>query len=137
MLGDARFIRTLQLRNLLSFGPDTPPIELGALNVLIGPNGSGKSNFIEAIDLLRASPTDLVAPVRAGGGTQEWLWKGVETLPVAEVDATFTYPGEVVPLRHRMSFSAVVQHFDLIEEGIGIEREDPSYLKESSCTIIA
>ena len=129
MLGDARFIRTLQLRNLLSFGPDTPPIELGALNVLIGPNGSGKSNFIEAIDLLRASPTDLVAPVRAGGGTQEWLWKGVETLPVAEVDATFTYPGEVVPLRHRMSFSAVVQHFDLIEEGIGIERADPSYLK--------
>ena len=39
MLGDARFIRTLQLRNLLSFGLDTPPIEFGALNVLIGQTG--------------------------------------------------------------------------------------------------
>ena len=68
MLGDKMFIRTLQLQNLLSFGPSSPPIELGALNVLIGPNGSGKSNIIEAIDLLRASATELVAPVRAGGG---------------------------------------------------------------------
>ncbi len=46
MSGDKRFIRTLQLQNLLSFGPAALPIELGALNVLIGPNGSGKSNII-------------------------------------------------------------------------------------------
>ena len=65
MQGDTRCIRTLQLRNLLSFGPDSPPIELGPLNVLIGPNGSGKSNVIEAIDLLRASaPAELLAGAR-------------------------------------------------------------------------
>ena len=118
MLGDKRFIRTLQLRNLLSFGPDTPPIELGPLNVLIGPNGSGKSNIIEAIDFLRASATDLVAPVRAGGGTEEWLWKGVEALPVAELDATLTYPDGIMPLRHKISFTAVSQRFELIDEAI-------------------
>ena len=56
MLGDARFIRTLQLRNLLSFGPDTPPIELGPLNVLDWAERVGQiQHVIEAIDLLRAS----------------------------------------------------------------------------------
>ena len=50
MQGDSRFIRTLQLGNLLSFGPESPPIERGPLNVLIGPNGSGKSNLIKAIE---------------------------------------------------------------------------------------
>ena len=46
------------------------------LNVLIGPNGSGKSNVIEAMELLRATPTDLAAAIRDGGGPLEWLWKG-------------------------------------------------------------
>ena len=118
MLGDARFIRTLQLRNLLSFGLDTPPIEFGALNVLIGPNGSGKSNIIEAIDLLRSSATDLLAPVRAGGGTEEWLWKGVDKPPHAELNATLTYPDGIMPLRHRISLTAVRQRFELIDEAI-------------------
>ena len=118
MQGDTKFIRTMQLSNLLSFGPDTPPIEFESLNVLIGPNGSGKSNAIEAIDLLRAAATDLVAPVRAGGGTQEWLWKGVEKPPNAEINATLTYPGGRMPLRHRISFTAVGQRFELIDEAI-------------------
>ena len=123
MLGGNRFIRTLQLRNLLSFGPSSPPIELGALNVLIGPNGSGKSNVIEAIDLLRASPADLVALVRAGGGTEEWLWKGSEDTPDAEVEATLYYPEGFMPLRHRISFTAVRQRFELLDEVIENERE--------------
>ena len=123
MLGDARFIRTLKLRNLLSFGPDTPPIELGPLNVLIGPNGSGKSNVIEAIDLLRASATDLVAPVRAGGGVDEWLWKGDKPHSVAKVDATANYPGGKVPLHHSISFASVGQRFALFDELIGDEPE--------------
>ncbi len=33
-------ITSLRIRNLLSFGEDSPPITLGDLNVLIGPNGS-------------------------------------------------------------------------------------------------
>ncbi len=124
MLGDARFIRTLRLQNLLSFGPDSTPIELGALNVLIGPNGSGKSNVIEAIDLLHATSTDLLSPIRAGGGVREWLWKGAKALPVAEMEATLTSPEGQEPLRHRIAFSAVAQHFELTDEGIGIQHKE-------------
>ncbi len=124
MLGDKRFIQSLQLRNLLSFGPDTQPLELGSLNVLIGPNGSGKSNFIEAIDLLRASAADLVAPVRAGGGVDEWLWKGSRLASVAEVNATLYYPNGIMPLRHRIRVGTVGQRFELVDEAIENEREE-------------
>lgn len=60
-------IKTIRLQNLLSFGPDTPELEMRPLNVLIGPNGSGKSNLIEAIGLLQAAPRDITAPIREGG----------------------------------------------------------------------
>ena len=113
MLGDKRFIRTLKLRNLLSFGPDSPPIELGPLNVLIGANGSGKSNVIEAIDLLLASATDLIAPIRYGGGTEEWLWKGGKGSPIAAVNAVVSYPDGPSPLSHEIAFTSVGQSFDL------------------------
>ncbi len=52
-------LEELTLRGILSFGSDTPPLAMRPLNVLIGPNGSGKSNLIEAIGLLRSSPTKL------------------------------------------------------------------------------
>ncbi len=130
-----RFIRTLQLRNLLSFGPDSPPIEFGQLNVLIGPNGSGKSNVIGAIDLLRSSATDVVAPIREGGGTEEWLWKGSTAAPVAEINATIENPGldasqskeEAIPLRHRISFSREKGSFKLVDEVIEDEQREFEY----------
>ena len=73
-------LKELHLQNILSFGPDTKPIPLGPLNVLIGPNGSGKSNLLEAISLLRAAPRDLSAPVKEAGGVRDWLWKGTKIL---------------------------------------------------------
>ena len=124
MKEDTRFIRTLQLRNLLSFGPDSAPIEFGPLNVLIGPNGSGKSNVIEAINLLRASATDLVAPIREGGGTEEWLWKGVDPRFVAELCATICLRGHKAPIRHSISFKSVGQRFELVEEQIEYEADE-------------
>lgn len=81
------FIQHLGLRGLLSFPPDMEPFELRPLNVLIGPNGSGKTNLVEALELLRATPTDFAAAVRAGGGgVEEWLWKGENQIPAAEID---------------------------------------------------
>ena len=132
MKGDTRFIRTLQLRNLLSFGPDSEPIEFGPLNVLIGPNGSGKSNVIGAIDLLRSSATDLVAPIREGGGTEEWLWKGVEQMPVARLDATFRLPDHKSPLRHKFSFESVRQRFALVDEQLDYEVEGSNEDKKTA-----
>jgi predicted ATPase len=82
-MGKPPMVKSLQLQNLLSFGPDTPAIELGPLNVLIGPNGSGKSNLIEAIGLLHAAPSgyELTRAVIQGGGVGEWLWKGGPSRP--------------------------------------------------------
>ncbi len=134
------------MRNLLSFGPDSEPIEFGPLNVLIGPNGSGKSNIIEAIDLLRASASSFGVPIREGGGATEWLWKGptkkdsqgrplrvssfslssTETFPTAEINATVNYPDNEVPLRHRLSFTAADQRFSLSGEAIENERDESS-----------
>ncbi|MBL8951715.1 MAG: AAA family ATPase, partial [Myxococcaceae bacterium] len=68
--------RRVTFKNLLSFGPAGVSVELRPLNVLIGPNGSGKSNFVEAIGLVSAAPSDLTEPIRLGGGVSEWLWKG-------------------------------------------------------------
>ena len=70
------FIQSITPRGLLSFGPDTPPLELRPLNVLIGPNGSGKSNLIDVIRLVRSMPTDMQEPIRQGGGVDGWIWKG-------------------------------------------------------------
>jgi predicted ATPase len=55
-----------------------PPLELLPLNVIIGPNSSGKSNLLEAIDILRATPSDVTQPIREGGGVEDYLWKGIQ-----------------------------------------------------------
>lgn len=123
MLGDKRFLRTIKLRNILSFGPDTPELELQSLNVLIGPNGAGKSNLIEAVGLLQSAPTNLVDPIRAGGGITEWLWKGSDGVRGAEIDATVFYPQGKMPLRHRLWFTMVGQRAELSDESI--EDDDP------------
>lgn len=115
MLGDKRLIRTIRLTNLLSFGPKTEETELLGLNVLIGPNGSGKSNLIEAIDVLRACPRNLQAPIRAGGGISEWLWKGGRAVPSAEIDVTVFRP-HGAPLRHVLSFTMAGFRFELLGE---------------------
>jgi predicted ATPase len=125
MLGDKRFLRTIRLRNILSFGPDTPELELQSLNVLIGPNGAGKSNLIEAISLLQSAPTNLLDPIRAGGGIAEWLWKGSDGVPVAEIDTTVAYPQGDRPLRHRISFKMIGQRAELVDEAIENGRRRP------------
>jgi predicted ATPase len=122
VLGDKRFLRTIKLRNLLSFGPEAPEIELLSLNVLIGPNGSGKSNLIEAISLLQSASGDLFLPVRTGGGLTEWLWKGSPQPRSAEINATLVNPHGSQALRHRLEFAVVAQRAELQDEAIENER---------------
>jgi predicted ATPase len=94
-------IREITLRNLLSFGPETPPLELRPLNVLIGPNGSGKSNLIEAISLLQAAPKDLSTPIGEGGGIDEWIWKGAPKLS-ARIGVELQLPSSIKSIRHEL-----------------------------------
>ncbi|MCA9245352.1 MAG: AAA family ATPase, partial [Phycisphaerales bacterium] len=59
-----RTFEQIKLTNLLSFGPDTPALELLPLNVLVGPNGSGKSNLFSALSILQAAPSKITRPIR-------------------------------------------------------------------------
>jgi predicted ATPase len=115
-------IRELSLRGLLSFGPDSPPLEMRPLNVLIGPNGSGKSNLLEAIGLLRSAATKLTAPMRGpgGGGVTEWIWKG-DPSGTARIDAIIDRPCQ--SLRHVIEFTETAARFELVDERV--ENSEP------------
>ena len=119
-----KFIRRLEMRGLLSFPPDMPAFELQDLNVLIGPNGSGKSNVIEAIELLRATPTDFAGAIRDGGGAAEWLWKGEAAKNVANIEIEtgdqpvgLTNPPEL-PFRYRLEFVTANTRVEVSDEAI-------------------
>jgi predicted ATPase len=116
--------RLLQIapRNLLSFGPETEPLWLDNLNVLIGPNGSGKSNLLEAIALLRSCPTDLRPVITKGGGTSEWIWKGRPD-SFASIDVVVENPRGKQALRHVLAFRREQQSFRIADERI--EDEHP------------
>jgi predicted ATPase len=116
-----RFIHKIKLQNFLSYGSEGEEIELQPLNVLIGPNGSGKSNLIEAIGILKATPTDLPAPFRQGGGIDEFLWKGEGSNPIANIDIILNYPypekyGK--NLHYKLSLTSVGQRLELVDEAV-------------------
>lgn len=120
---DVPFIREIQLANLLSFGPKTPRLSLGPLNVLIGPNGAGKSNLIEALALMRATPVspdaagngDVRSVLRRSGGVGEWIWKGGKAAK-ALIGVEVWNPQRQEPLAHFFQF-----YFD--GEGFGLSDE--------------
>src|SRR5439155_13954813 len=99
------FLRSLKLNSFLSFGPESRDIELTALNVLIGPNASGKSNFIEALELIHATPTDISDAIRIGGTAGEWLWKGVAPPKPAAIETRICSNGPTPELRYRLAFT--------------------------------
>lgn len=120
-------IRSIKLTNLLSFGPDSPELELRPLNVLIGPNGSGKSNLIEAIRLLQAAPSDLSKPVRGlqGGGIGEWLWKGKIPAKRATLVTVTNYPRWDWNVCHRIVFAESIRRLEIREESIELMKNSP------------
>ena len=110
-------LQALHPVNLLSFGPDSPEIALGPLNILIGPNGSGKSNLIETISLLRSSAIDMQETIRRGGGVAEWIWKGSHTSK-AFLSAIIANPQRELPLHHSFSIAMENQAFEFSNEQI-------------------
>jgi predicted ATPase len=91
-------------------------VELTGLNVLIGPNGVGKSNFIEALELLHATPTDLPAAIRAGGRPMDWLWRGGNQVSSARVEAVCSAHGELRALAYRMAFTESGNRLEIVDE---------------------
>jgi predicted ATPase len=127
---DTRLLKQIRLSNFLSFGPDTPPLALESLNLLIGPNGTGKSNLIEALALMRATPitpqatasADVRGVMRRGGGTREWIWKGAQKSP-ASAELVIRNPKGRQFLRHLFAFRRDELGFRLHDEHV--ENETP------------
>ncbi len=128
-------IKSLKLTNFLSFGPDSPAVELGPLNVLIGANGSGKSNFLAVFDILKNAPSDISLPIRSTGGVAEWLWKGSYTkenrllgaADAAEIELELKLEmiGESVRTLYSLMFGDSQGGFDIHDEVIE-NLEDPN-----------
>ncbi len=123
-------IRQLHLKNLLSYGPESEPLTLGSLNVLIGPNGSGKSNFIEALSLLQAAPAEITRPIRDGGGIRDWLHKTRKKAtgsPTARVEAILKYPAGRQSLRYGIEFTEEANRLTITDEVIENDHPDAGH----------
>ncbi len=116
-------IQEITARNILSFGPDSAPIPLRRLNVLIGPNASGKSNLIEILRLLSASHSSLNAVTRKGGGALEWVYMKDQGA-VAQVQAVITNPGASSGVRHTLEFRGTAH--GLVMEDERLEQSTPA-----------
>jgi predicted ATPase len=125
------FLQSLKLDGFLSFAPGSEAVPLSPLNVLIGPNGSGKSNFIEAVELLHATPTSIASAIREGGGVQEWIWKGEPPKSKANLEAFITTPFKIPPsIRYRLALAASGQRAEVIDEAIDGIPENYSKIKD-------
>lgn len=127
MLG-TKFLDSVRLEGLLSYGSRGTELDLLPLNVLIGPNAGGKSNLIEALGLLAAAPRDLAARIREGGGASEWIWKGGRLIrTTAKVEAVLHHPN----LHYRLAFTAEASRFHLrretLENHVGPVGQVPYY----------
>ena len=115
--------RRIKAQNVLSFGPKGIDLELGPLNVLIGPNGSGKSNLLDVFSLFQAAPKELAAPVRKGGGVQDWIWRGnPDATAVVSVDVSEHSPTDrtdsPIAIRHEIAIYEASQMFWLNDERV-------------------
>lgn len=88
-------IKRIELKNFLSFGPNSPAVELGPLNVLIGPNGSGKSNLVTALGLLRNISRGFADAFVGTGGAQNLAWNRAGRGDRVQLGVIFHYaPGQ-------------------------------------------
>nr|WP_315489486.1 AAA family ATPase [uncultured Rhodoferax sp.] len=119
-------IKSLKISNLLSYGADSDAVELGQLNILVGPNGSGKSNFLEAISLLQAAPEQLTRPIRDGGGTQDWLYKGGTSGPAkdARIEVVIANAKGFKSFRYGLAFNEIGGRFEVRDEYLENEVAD-------------
>lgn len=122
-------LKSLRVKNLLSFGADSPEVSFGDLNVLIGPNGSGKSNLLEIIGLIKTTPKDFAAEIGDTGGLVEWLWKGKSKIknPEASIQITADPPGVNKTISYKLAFVRTGAQLKIVDERIENERPDPGH----------
>ena len=113
---NTKLLNSIQLKGFLSFGPGSEPVPLTNLNVLIGPNGVGKSNFIEAIELLHATPSDFSDAIRVGGTPSDWIWRGDKPASVARIEALLSPINNTPELRYAIEFTDSGGRLEIVDE---------------------
>lgn len=111
-----KLLNSLLLKDFLSFGPGSEPVALTELNVLIGPNGVGKSNFIEAAELLHATPADFSGAIRLGGLPSEWVWHGDREVAAARIEARLSPVNDTPELRYAIEFTESAGRLEIVDE---------------------
>ena len=124
--------QSIRLTSFLSFGAESEEIELRPLNIIIGTNGSGKSNFLEAFDLFKSAPSNIVKPIREGGGVSDWVYKGSNNYSDATLEVVVS---NLLPLRqhdelrYKISFNTVGQSFEITNEQVLSKDPNPMETK--------
>jgi predicted ATPase len=122
------FIKSLTLRNVLSFH-EPPLLDLLPLNIFIGANASGKSNLIDCIGLLRALPGNPTNYINDRGGTDSWVWRGRNSVPVTPViRSEFEVANE--SLTYELAFAALERSFAIQTESLS--RSDYTYIQRAA-----
>jgi predicted ATPase len=124
-------LNNLHIQDLLSFGDESPEIELGDSIVLIGSNGSGTSNLTEIIGLLRSTSKDFADEVGAGGSIPDLLWKGGSRARniTASIQAVASPVGVSRPLLYRLSLTKAAGLLKIVDGRIENEEPDEGYNK--------
>lgn len=120
------FLKSIKLKNFLSYGGKGTEIKLKPLNVFIGPNASGKSNLIEALRILQATPqkstTKDMSSIMSRGKEKvsEWIWKGEINKASAEINVVTGGSKQLkIPLNYILKFGSTPSgEFELIKEHI-------------------
>ena len=109
-------LNSLHLKGFLSFGPESEPVKLTGLNVLIGPNGVGKSNFIEAVELLHSTPADFAGAIHLGGLPIDWVWSGDKKTTAARIEARLSPVNKTPELRYAIEFTESADRLEIVDE---------------------
>ena len=109
-------IERLELRDILSFGPESPSIVLGPLNVLIGPNASGKSNLIRVLQLLSRVPVEESLATPDGSHPDDWIRRGRHPLAGGKVKVWIQDAN--TPLTYELGIRSVEGHFEVLAEHV-------------------
>ena len=112
-----KFLSSIRLENVLSFGREVEELALEPLNVLIGPHGAGKSNLLAAISVLAAAPQDLAGAIRDGGGVREWLPRGPWNGGPARLTVTLERSGRE-KLAYVLAFTEADSRLKVVREAL-------------------
>ena len=120
-------IERLQVKGLLSFGPDGIDLPLEPLNVIIGPNGSGKSNLLKVLGLLKAAPDNLSQGAMETGYVGDWFWQPHRDDHKAMIDVITAPRGSLTgTIRHLLAISPTDGHFKVNREEVSPEGKSSS-----------